>query len=675
METRRRLREAFPQRFKASRDTVEGKRMASPRGNVVVGRFFSWAGIRLQVFIIALFGVMGIAVCGWFYYEQNRMESGAFAMLEDVLSVQQKSKNTRIDVLTARLDATWDGKGTMGERIGKSADYFDALIITHDPEAAKSVLAAARKAASVLRDYPAGVAKALDRADLEKKLDVALNELDDGLAWYEKAALDLTERNARWSSFWIPVGMGGIALVIALLGWITGGAIAAPIHAMAHVMASLSRREPVETIPGRDFKNEIGVMFQAVETFQQAMNEIEKMKSRQEERRKKAESIRKEATNTMVETIESKTKETMETVSARVSELHKHIQMFVDSVGNLHDSVYYVKDASEHEHSSIRMSVESMTQLTGSVKIVSGHVEQATTVSEKASRHVHQTQDIILSLSESMEKIGEIAGLIRGIAGQTNLLALNATIEAARAGEMGKGFAVVAGEVKSLANETARSTEEIARQLSEIRQITQSVVTAIQDITETIDSMNGISANIAGEVEEQAIAAQEIAKNTNEMLGVAEQTEGHLAQLDRLAGSAGEEATLLNSLSWTVNEDVKTLGNDLIRIARTSIEGADRRKDTRYMLRNSCCVMMKGTAGIGSLRDLSISGAAIEIMGLDQNLKNGEVQIDGITLVLPFDVVGWSDMLMRIKFTFSEEEEKQFKQDFDSLVRDVPGKL
>jgi methyl-accepting chemotaxis protein len=132
----------------------------------------------------------------------------------------------------------------------------------------------------------------------------------------------------------------------------------------------------------------------------------------------------------------------------------------------------------------------------------------------RAVSDAQRTNTIVAALAEGADKIGNVVGLITNIAGQTNLLALNATIEAARAGEAGKGFAVVASEVKSLANQTAKATEEIGAQIANVRSVTQDAVRAITQIRGTIDEVNAVATSIASGVEEQGAAVQEIARNT-----------------------------------------------------------------------------------------------------------------------------------------------------------------
>lgn len=155
-------------------------------------------------------------------------------------------------------------------------------------------------------------------------------------------------------------------------------------------------------------------------------------------------------------------------------------------------------------------------ELSASINEIARQVSAAAGITGRAVDEVRMTDDTVRSLAEAAARIGEVVRLISDIAGQTNLLALNATIEAARAGDAGKGFAVVASEVKSLANQTARATEEIAAQINAVRSVTEAAVTAIKSIGTTIDEVSAVASAIAAGVEQQGASTQEIARNAQE---------------------------------------------------------------------------------------------------------------------------------------------------------------
>jgi len=172
--------------------------------------------------------------------------------------------------------------------------------------------------------------------------------------------------------------------------------------------------------------------------------------------------------------------------------------------------------ASEVAESNIQAAATATEQLSSSIQEISRQVDQSALIANSAVAEASRTNALMRNLSDSAAKIGQVLKLISDIASQTNLLALNATIEAARAGDAGKGFAVVANEVKSLANQTARATEEITGQIGAVQSATKGAVEAIEGITATIGKISEIATVIASAVEEQGAATQEISRGVHQ---------------------------------------------------------------------------------------------------------------------------------------------------------------
>jgi methyl-accepting chemotaxis protein len=181
----------------------------------------------------------------------------------------------------------------------------------------------------------------------------------------------------------------------------------------------------------------------------------------------------------------------------------------------------------------------SAEQLTSSIGEISRQVTQSAQITGKAVQEARRTDSIVRALSEGADKIGQVVDLITNIAGQTNLLALNATIEAARAGEAGRGFAVVASEVKSLAQQTARATEEIGAQIAQVQSATNDAVEAIRGITGTIEEVSSIAATIAAAVEEQGAATAEIARNVQQVSASTQDVTSNITGVSHAAQEAG----------------------------------------------------------------------------------------------------------------------------------------
>ncbi|MGE5506137.1 MAG: methyl-accepting chemotaxis protein, partial [Actinomycetota bacterium] len=182
-----------------------------------------------------------------------------------------------------------------------------------------------------------------------------------------------------------------------------------------------------------------------------------------------------------------------------------------------------VSEAAINTNQRAQVVSEATRQLALAVNEIASQVSHSTQIARDAVNDVTETAQHMQQLSDRVQAIGEIVKLINDIAAQTNLLALNATIEAARAGEAGKGFAVVAGEVKSLANQTAKATDEIATQVAAVQASTQAMRHSIEDVVTVIRSIDEVSAAIAGAVQEQEAATQEIASNIDQVAHEADQ--------------------------------------------------------------------------------------------------------------------------------------------------------
>jgi methyl-accepting chemotaxis protein len=198
--------------------------------------------------------------------------------------------------------------------------------------------------------------------------------------------------------------------------------------------------------------------------------------------------------------------------------------------------------AAERASSGVQMVATAAEELTASISEISRQVTESSRATGQAVADTRLTDTIVQSLADGAAKIGRIVELIRKIAEQTNLLALNATIEAARAGEAGKGFAVVASEVKSLAQQTAKATEEIGAQIGQVQSATTEAVVAIKQISITIEEVNVIAATIATAVEEQGAATAEIARNVQQTAASTQDITVNIRGVSQTANDTGAAA-------------------------------------------------------------------------------------------------------------------------------------
>jgi len=217
------------------------------------------------------------------------------------------------------------------------------------------------------------------------------------------------------------------------------------------------------------------------------------------------------------------------------------------------------EQAAKNASDKVQSVAVAAGQFSQSAAEISEQMNRAAGIASEGVRRTDATSAAVESLVEGVEKIGEVVGLIRQIAKQTNLLALNATIEAARAGERGRGFSVVASEVKVLAGQTARATEDIAQDIQAIRNSTRGSATAIAAIATTIEQVQTCSDAIAAAVEEQRLATMEIVRNVEDAAREASDASANMSEMIRMVGATERSAQEVREASTGVAEKARSL--------------------------------------------------------------------------------------------------------------------
>jgi Methyl-accepting chemotaxis protein (MCP) signalling domain/PilZ domain len=267
-----------------------------------------------------------------------------------------------------------------------------------------------------------------------------------------------------------------------------------------------------------------------------------------------------------------------------------------------------------------------------------------------------------------VNKIGVITKLISEIAEQTNLLALNATIEAARAGDAGKGFAVVAGEVKSLANQTANATGEIASQISAVQSVTAQVVDAVKAISDSIGEIEGVSNAIAAAVEEQSVTTSEIAHKVAETAMAVRGVSEHITHVSDEAAMTDRCAGEVSKVSSEVAVSIDDLRRTLIRIVRTSTVEVERRHQPRYHWDRHVQVTSGGRAFDVTTGNLSCGGVMLTTVipgaSIGQQL---ELRCNDFAMPLPGTIVKIGKKFTHVRFTLEGEAEKNYVEQFEHL--------
>ncbi len=334
--------------------------------------------------------------------------------------------------------------------------------------------------------------------------------------------------------------------------------IAQPLRRLAAVLQAMAGGDLGVTIQEKDRADEIGAITRAAQGFLVALRrnaELERAAQEEAEARETRARVMAEAAVSFDAEI-SGALAALDQAAGRVdSAAHRLRGVARDAA----ETGLAVGSASEQASVNVQTVATAAEELAASVAEIGRQAAQSSTIAGRAVAEAGRTTQAVEGLAETAGRIGEVVRLISDIAGQTNLLALNATIEAARAGEAGRGFAVVAGEVKSLASQTGRATEEIAAQVQAIGAATGAVAATIRDIAATIEDMHGIATAIAAAVEQQGAATQEIARNVAEAARGTSEVSGRIGQMSDAGQRTEQEASGLVGDAASLNQQARAL--------------------------------------------------------------------------------------------------------------------
>ncbi|BAE50610.1 Methyl-accepting chemotaxis protein [Paramagnetospirillum magneticum AMB-1] len=428
--------------------------------------------------------------------------------------------------------------------------------------------------AKVAVEYDAMTARALDfsrKNENDKAKEVILSNLPL-YANAQKHAAKAVEINVRGgkdaslagdalyhlSRMILLIAVAVVIVMVVIFGLLLRKSIAEPIIAMTAAMNRLADKDFAVAIPAVGRVDEVGRMASAMQTFKDNMLRSEQMESEQR--------AAQERNVARGKTIESLTRNFDEAVSSMLNavsrastDMEHAAQGMSATAEQTSRQAVMVAAATEEASSSVQTVASAAEELAASIHEIGRQVTQSSTVARMAAEEASKTNQTVNGLAESSARIGDVVSLINDIASQTNLLALNATIEAARAGDAGKGFAVVAGEVKNLANQTGRATEEISQQIAAVQEATRQAVDAIGGIVKRIEEINQISAAIASAVEEQSAATAEIARNVQQAASGTQEVSATIGGVTKAAEETGTAAVGVLGSIKSVNQQADAL--------------------------------------------------------------------------------------------------------------------
>jgi methyl-accepting chemotaxis protein len=355
-----------------------------------------------------------------------------------------------------------------------------------------------------------------------------------------------------------------LALLVAALTLATGSILAISRHVIRPLQTIRSAMLKVAggdltadaSFPGRT--DEIGSLASALGTFKQ--NAVDKARIEDEQRARRAQAeTRQQAVESYIGAFEGQVREALMALSAASEQMRATSDGMSKTAERSNGQVRTVATASEEASVNVQTVAAASEELSTSIAEIGRQVTTAATIAERAVEETRQTDNTIQGLAEIATRIGDVIKLINDIAGQTNLLALNATIEAARAGEAGKGFAVVASEVKSLANQTAKATEDISAQISAVQNVTKDAVEAIKRIGGTIDEVSSVATSIASAVEQQGAATKEITRSTQQAAQRTREVSENISGVTADADATGQAANGVKSAAEALGKQSERL--------------------------------------------------------------------------------------------------------------------